>query len=59
MNAVAMITPDPKYLATKNAHSGTPTLLCLYAKTGNTAPIFVSIGPVSLRGAPELTNRGP
>jgi hypothetical protein len=29
------MTPEPKYLAMKNAHSGTPTPLCLAAKTGN------------------------
>jgi len=28
MNAVAMMTPDPKYFATKNAHSGTPMPRC-------------------------------
>ena len=38
MNAVATMTPDPKYLATKNAHAGTPTPLCLAANTGNHAP---------------------
>ena len=35
MNAVAMITPEPKYLATKKAQLGIPTLWCLAAKTGN------------------------
>lgn len=38
MNAVATMTPDPKYFAMKNAHSGTPTPLCLAANTGNHVP---------------------
>ena len=38
MKAVAMMTPDPKYLAIKKAHCGTlsPRFFC--AKTGKTAP---------------------
>lgn len=28
MNAVAMMTPEPKYFAMKNAHDGIPTPLC-------------------------------
>ena len=38
MNAVAMMTPDPKYFAMKKAHSGTWTPLWRPAKTGKTAP---------------------
>ena len=38
MNAVAIITPDPKYLAMKKANSGTFTPLFLCAKMGKTAP---------------------
>lgn len=38
MNAVAMMTPDPKNFATKNIHDGTPTPRCLAAKTGNHVP---------------------
>lgn len=38
MNAVAIITPLPKYFAMKKAHPGIPTLWCLAAKTGNQAP---------------------
>lgn len=38
MNAVATITPDPKYFAIKNVHDGKPAPLCLEAKTGNHAP---------------------
>ena len=39
MNAVATITPDPKYLQMKKTHSGTFIPLCLFAKTGKVAPI--------------------
>lgn len=39
MKAVATMTPEPKYLAMKKAHSGTPMPLCLPAYTGKTAPI--------------------
>lgn len=38
MKAVATITPEPKYLATKNAHAGTPMPFLLAAKTGNHVP---------------------
>jgi hypothetical protein len=38
MKAVAMITPEPKYLATKKAHSGIRTPLLFRAKTGKAAP---------------------
>jgi len=31
MNAVAMMTPEPKYFAMKNAHAGTPMPLCRFA----------------------------
>ena len=43
MKAVAIMTPDPKYLAMKKAHSGTPTPLCRRAKTGKAAPMEQSI----------------
>ena len=42
MNAVAIMTPEPKYFATKNAQSGRPTPRCRLAYTGNAAPAFVS-----------------
>jgi len=38
MNAVARMTPDPKYLAMKKAQEGTPTPGFLAAKTGNHVP---------------------
>lgn len=38
MNAVARMTPDPKYLAMKKAQDGTPTPGFLAAKTGNHVP---------------------
>jgi hypothetical protein len=38
MNAVAMMTPDPKYLQAKNTHSNAVPLVCFFAKTGNQAP---------------------
>ncbi len=38
MKPVAMITPEPKYFATKNASFGTPTLGRLEANVGNHAP---------------------
>jgi hypothetical protein len=38
MNAVARITPDPKYFAMKKAQEGTPTPGFLAAKTGNHVP---------------------
>lgn len=38
MKAVATMTPEPKYLAMKKAHDGTPTPWCLAAKTGNHVP---------------------
>jgi len=39
MKAVAMITPEPKYLTKKNATAGMEKLVVLLAKTGKTAPI--------------------
>jgi hypothetical protein len=42
MKAVATMTPDPKYFAMKNAHSGTPKPLFRLAKIGKTAPSQVS-----------------
>ena len=38
MNAVAKMTPDPKYFAKKNAYSGTLVPLLFFAKTGKMAP---------------------
>lgn len=38
MNAVAMITPDPKYLAMKNASFGMCMRFVLAANIGNKAP---------------------
>jgi hypothetical protein len=38
MKAVATMTPEPKYLAMKKAHEGTPAPGCLAAKTGNHEP---------------------
>lgn len=38
MNAVARMTPEPKYLAMKKAQDGTPTPGFLAAKTGNHVP---------------------
>jgi hypothetical protein len=38
MNAVATMTPEPKYLTMKKIQSGTPMLLCRFARTGNKAP---------------------
>lgn len=38
MKAVATMTPEPKYFATKNDQFGAPTLGCLTAKTGKHAP---------------------
>lgn len=38
MNAVAMMTPDPKYLATKKVHAGTSLVLARLAKVGKMAP---------------------
>lgn len=38
MNAVATITPEPKYFAMKKAHDGTPTPRCRAANTGNHVP---------------------
>lgn len=38
MNAVAMMTPDPKYLQRKNTHFGTLMLLDLAAMMGRSAP---------------------
>ena len=50
MKAVATMTPEPKYLAMKKAHSGTPTPRCRSAKTGNTAPGSVVLAlPFALR----------
>jgi hypothetical protein len=46
MNEVAMITPEPKYLATKNAHPGTFNPLWRFANTGKTAPVPVSDLPL-------------
>jgi len=42
MNAVAIMTPEPKYFAMKKAHSGTPTPRCRPAYTGNAAPVVLS-----------------
>ncbi len=39
MNAVAIMTPEPKYFAMKKAHSGTPTPRCRPTYTGNAAPV--------------------
>ena len=38
MNAVAMMTPEPKYLQMKNTHRGTFMLFDLAAMMGNSAP---------------------
>jgi hypothetical protein len=38
MNAVAMMTPDPKYFAMKKTHCGTFIAWLRCANTGNTAP---------------------
>lgn len=38
-NAVATMTPDPKYLQIKKTHSGTLSPLCRFAKMGKVAPI--------------------
>ena len=38
MKAVVTITPEPKYLAMKKAHAGTPIPCRLAAKTGNHVP---------------------
>lgn len=40
MKAVAMITPEPKYLAMKKAHSGILTPLFRWAYTGKHAPVL-------------------
>ncbi len=48
MKAVATITPEPKYLATKKAHPGTRTPLFLWANIGKQAPTgTISNCPVS------------
>lgn len=51
MKAVAMMTPEPKYFAMKNPHSGTPTPRCRLAYTGNAAPVVVRDHAVN---APEI-----
>lgn len=38
MKAVATMTPEPKYLARKKAHCGTPRPCLLEANTGNHVP---------------------
>ena len=38
INAVAMMTPEPKYLATKNVHAGASLVLARLAKVGKMAP---------------------
>lgn len=38
MKAVAIITPEPKYFAKKNAHVGTLSLEAVFAKIGKRAP---------------------
>lgn len=42
MNAVAMITPDPKYFAMKKAQSETLRVGWRRAMTGNNAPASMS-----------------
>merc|ERR1712169_114651 len=39
MKAVAMITPEPKYLQKKKTHSGIFKPACRFAKMGKVAPI--------------------
>jgi hypothetical protein len=39
MKAVATITPDPKYFATKKTHDGTSLDLLRFANVGKMAPI--------------------
>jgi len=39
MNAVVMITPDPKYFVAKKTQFGTSLWRLRFAKTGNTAPV--------------------
>ena len=60
MKAVAMMTPEPKYFAMKNAHSGTPTPLCRLAYTGNAAPVVVRDQAVdALDGLRRIPNSEP
>ena len=47
MKAVAMMTPEPKYLAMKKTHDGTCTPGLLRAQTGKTAPARHHAGHVS------------
>ena len=57
MKAVAMMTPEPKNLAMKKAHSGTLVPLCLWAKTGKTAPIdSVSLGRYKCKDSYAIAN---
>jgi len=58
MKAVAMMTPEPKYLAMKKAHSGTPTPRCLAAYTGNAAPAEM-LERDGMRLNRVLTEKGP
>jgi hypothetical protein len=39
MKAVATITPDPKYFATKKTHDGTSLDLLRFANVGKIAPM--------------------
>ena len=59
MNAVAMMTPEPKYFAMKNAHSGIPTPRWRDAKTGNAAPVIIRDHGKCMTGqAAEHTKQG-
>jgi hypothetical protein len=41
MNAVAIMTPEPKYFAMKKTHDGMPSLGFLFATIGKRAPATV------------------
>jgi hypothetical protein len=49
MKAVAMMTPEPKYFATKKAHSGITGDLCRFAYTGNQAPGRLEVNKLDLK----------
>ena len=57
MNAVAMMTPDPKYFAMKKAQSGTPVPGWRAAKTGKHAPVIARQSGRSIEKCCGVSNR--
>ena len=47
MKAVATMTPEPKYFATKNAHDGTSVDWLRFANVGKIAPVCCQYMPMT------------